>query len=183
MAFVDLTRNVLVLKVVLAGPPAVGKTTRLKQLGEIGTYADFGSKTLGSAQMASVSLPSEGSLRPVEIEVYEWHGPEKVDVRTKALFVGLDGVVYMADAREDRRVDTINQFGFLQDEAGKTRLMRLPGLLVLGRMDEGTLRLDHLEKKLRGPTWSERIEAPIDQKEPFFEAVKLFGEVMLARVL
>ena len=49
MAFVDLKRDVLVLKVVLAGPPAVGKTERLAQLGLEGRSATFSMTALGPA--------------------------------------------------------------------------------------------------------------------------------------
>jgi hypothetical protein len=184
VAFVDLKRNVLVLKVVLAGPPKVGKTERLQHIGEGERVQSFGSRTAGVVQMASLPLPSESTPRLVEIEVYEWHGPERADVRAKSLFTGLDGIIYVADAREDRLVDTVRQFEFLLDQAGKSRVVRLPGLLVLGRMDEGTLRLDPtIEKRVQGPTWSERVELPYTERDPFVEAVRLFGEVMLARVL
>lgn len=183
MAFVDLGRNVLILKVVLTGPPAVGKTERLEQLGLAGKSACFGSTVMGPTRMASVSLTSERDGRPVEVEVYEWHGPEKADVRTKGLFVGLDGLIYVADAREDRYVDTIKQLEFFVEQAGKSKVARLPGLLVLGQMDEGLLRLAKLAPELKGPTWANRLEAEIDDAEPFVEAVRLFGEVMLARSL
>lgn len=181
MAFVDLNRNVLVLKVVVAGPPAVGKTTRLEQIGRFQTY---GSRTSGKTNMATMALASEGTTRPVEIELYEWHGPERADVRAKALFTGLDGVVYIADAREDRFVDTANHFDFLIKEAGSSRLTRLPGLLILGQMDEGLLRLPGLSKRLqRGPTWTERLELAIEDDQPWLEAVRLFGEAMLTRMV
>lgn len=183
MAFVDLEKNQLVLKVVLAGPPASGKTERLHQIGAQGKLQSFGSRVIGEMHMAELPLAAEGSIRPVCIEVYEWHGPERIDVRGKALFTGLDGIIYVADARQDRYVDTTKQFEFLVDKAGKTRVQRLPGLLVLGHMDEGLLRLSAFEKGLEGPTWSERIEASVDDAAPFLEAVRLFGEVMLARAL
>lgn len=183
MAFVDLARDVLVLKVVLAGPPAVGKTERLEQLGLVGKSACFGSTVMGPTRMAALPLTSEREGRAVEVEVYEWHGPEKADVRTKGLFVGLDGIIYLADAREDRYVDTVKQLEFLVEQAGKTKVARLPGLLVLGQMDEGLLRLATLAPKLTGPTWASRLEASIDDEEAFVEAVRVFGEVMLARTL
>lgn len=180
LAFVDLARNTLVLKAILAGPPAVGKTSRLAQIGRVET---FGSATSGITQMAALPLASEATSRPVEIEVYEWHGPERADVRGKGLFTGLDGLIYVADARESRYVDTGRVFDFLLDEAGKTRIARLPSLLVLGRTDEGLLRLPHIEKRLKGATWSDRLEAKLEENERFLEAVRVFGEVMLARVI
>lgn len=183
MAIVDLKRDVLVLKVVLTGPPAVGKTERLEQLGQIGKSACFGNTALGPTRMAAVPLTSEREGRKVEVEVYEWHGPEKADVRTKGLFVGLDGLIYVADAREDRYVDTVRQLEFFVESAGKSKVQRLPGLLVLGQMDEGLLRLSSLRPKLPGPTWADQIEAPIDDADAFVEGVRVFGEVMLARVL
>jgi len=184
VAFVDLSRNRLVLKVVVAGPPAVGKTERLEQVGEIGRFAAFGTSVLGKSNMAVLPLEAAGTKRPVEIELYEWHGPERADVRAKSIFTGLDGLVYIADAREDRFVDTKKQLEFLVKEAGRSRLARLPGLLVLGMMDEGLLRVSSLEPKLDpGLTWSDRLEASIDDAGPFVEAVRVLGEVMLARVL
>ena len=183
MAFVDLKRNVLVLKVVLTGPPAVGKTERLEQLGQVGRSARFGSTAMGPTRMASLPLTSEREGRAVEVEVYEWHGPEKADVRAKGIYVGLDGLIYMADAREDRYVDTVRQLGFFIDQAGKSKVARLPGLLVLGQRDEGLLRLSTLAPKLSGLTWSDRFEGEIEDAEGFVEAVRVFGEVMLARTL
>jgi hypothetical protein len=183
MAFVDLAKNLLVLKVVIAGPPAVGKTTRLDQLGKEGRRLDFGSKMMAPTAMAVLPLASEATGRPVEIEVYEWHGPEKVDVRGKALWTGLDGLVYVCDAREGRYTDTAATFKFLLEEAGKSRIVRVPSLLVLGRIDEGLLRLKRYEADLQGPTWTDRIETTMEPAEPFVEGVRVLGEAMLARVL
>jgi hypothetical protein len=183
MVFVDLRRNKLILKVVLAGPPAVGKSERLAQLGAIGRRQRFGSSLTGETELAALPIDAEKEGRGVEIEVYEWHGPERADLRAKALFVGLDGIIYLADAREDRRVDTIRQFEFLVEKAGKSKVQRLSALLLLGHLDEGLLRLSSFEGKLQGPTWSERLELPIEDAEPFVEAVRLFGETMLARVV
>ena len=187
MAFVDLRRNVLVLKVVLAGPPAVGKTERLAQLGHEGRSATFSMTPLGPQRMAVLQTtaggPQTADQRPVEVEVYEWHGPEKADVRARGLFVGLDGLIYMADAREDRYVDSVNHFDFLLKTAGKSKIQRLPGLLVLGRMDEGLLRTPKFLKALAGPAWSAPLEAELDNGAAFLEAVGLLTEAMLARAL
>lgn len=183
VAFVDLARNILVLKVVLAGPPAVGKTERLDQIGRAGRRYGFGSSVMGPTEMAVLPIASESDGRPVEVEFYEWHGPERADVRAKGLFLGLDGLIYLADAREDRHVDTVRQFQFLVEQAGKAKLARLPALLVLGRMDEGLLRLPHFQQKLAGPTWSQKLDLPRTAEEPFLEALRLYAEVMLARAL
>jgi len=181
MAFVDLAKNRLVLKAVVAGPPAVGKTTRLAEAAPLST---FGSTVRGRTTMTTVRLDTRSSLRPVELELYEWHGPERADVRGKALFTGLDGVIYVADAREDRWIDTKNQFDFLVKEAGRTRLARLPGLLVVSRIDEGLLRAPRLEKDLAGgPTWSERAELGPGGSDRWLDTLKLFGELVLARVV
>jgi len=183
VAFVDLKRDRLILKVVLAGPSVVGKTERFEQIGRVGRQETFGSSVLGPTQFSVLSIEAEREGRPVEIEVYEWHGPEKADVRLKGLFVGVDGLIYIADAREDRRIDTLNQFRFLVQTAGKSKIQRLPAMLMLGQMDTGLLRLTHLETKLTGPTWSEKLELPVEQSEPFIEALRVYGEVMLARAL
>jgi hypothetical protein len=183
MAFVDLAKNKLVLKVVLAGPPQVGKTERLMQAASAGSSHRYGSKLSPETLVAFFPLAAEGSARPVELEIYEWHNQERVDVRGKAIFTGLDGVIYLADARQDRHVDTVGQFTYLVEQAGKTRLARLPGLLLLGRLDEGLLRLSSFEKVLVGPAWNERLELRLEERDRFLEALRLFGEVMLARVL
>jgi hypothetical protein len=184
VAFVDLPKNKLVLKVALVGPPAVGKTSRLEQLARHGGQRhDFGSRMMAATSMAVLPLASVASPRPVEVEVYEWHGPEKVDLRGKALWTGLDGLIYVPDARENRWVDSIATFKFLLDEAGKSRIVRVPSLLVLGRMDDGLLRLKRYEAELQGPTWTERVEASLEPAEPFVEGVRMLGEAMLARML
>lgn len=183
MAFVDLAKKRLVLKVLLSGPPAVGKTVRLDQVGGVGRRHNFGSGLMGPTQMAVLPLEVQREGRPVEIELYEWHGPEKADVRAKGIFVGVDGVVYLADAREDRYIDSVRQFQFLVEQMGKSKMARLPALLLMGRLDEGLLRLASFEGKLFGPTWSDKLEVPHDQPEPFLEALRVYGEVMLARAL
>ena len=183
MAVVDLARDVLVLKAVLAGPPAVGKSSRLDQLGALGRRERFGATPLGPTELAVLPLARSSEGRAVELELYEWHGPERADVRGRGLFVGLDGLVFMVDAREDRRVDTVRQLGFLADTAGKPKLARLPGLLALGRGDEGALRLADVAARLPGPAWVERVELGLEQAEPFVEAVRRLGEAMLARAL
>ena len=187
MAFVDLKRNVLVLKVVLAGPPAVGKTERLAQLGDEGRSATFSMTSLGPQRMAVFTTrtgdPGAGGERAIDVEVYEWHGPEKADVRAKGLFVGLDGLIYMVDAREDRFVDTVNHFEFLVKTAGKSKIQRLPGLMVLGQRDQGLLRTSRFTDKLKGPSWSAPLELPLTDADGFVEAVRLYTEAMLARTL
>jgi hypothetical protein len=183
VAFVDLKRDRLILKVVLTGPPAVGKTERLDQIGSVGRKQTFGSTVIGPTQMAVLPISAEREGRPVELEIYEWHGPEKADVRMRGLFVGIDGLIYIADARQDRHVDTVGQFQFLVQTAGKTKIQRLPAVMLLGQKDEGLLRLSSFEEKLQGPTWSEKLELSIEESEPFIEALRVYGEVMLARVL
>lgn len=181
MAFVDAKRKKLILKVVLAGPPCAGKSERLAQLAAAGRGHKFGSKIAGETEVAVLELKAEKDGRDVEIEVYEWHGHERADLRMKGMFVGLDGVIYMADAREDRHGDSVGTFDFLVEKAGKSKLLRLPGLLMLGNKDVGLLRLSSFDGKLYGPTWSEKLELNIEEAEPFVEAVRVFGEVMLVR--
>ncbi|MBK8011394.1 MAG: hypothetical protein IPK13_08590 [Deltaproteobacteria bacterium] len=183
MAFVDLKRNRLILKLVIAGPPEVGKSTRLQQVGECGSFHEFGTSSAGRSRMSRLSLEHLKDGRPAELELYEWHGPERADIRAKGLFVGLDGLVYMADAREDRFVDTCRTFTFLEDRAGRSKIARLPGLLALGRTDEGVMRLESFASKLSGPAWTQRVEAPIEEAAPFVDALRLYGEVVLARTL
>lgn len=186
MAFVDLARDRLVLKMLVAGPPAVGKSERLLQLGcSTGArrVVEFGRTPLGPQRMASFDLDASREGRPVEIEAYEWHGPERADVRGRGLFAGLDGLVYIADARAERQVDTVGQLRFLVRELGRSRIARLPSLLLLGRMDEGLARLSTFESDLTDLVWGQRLEAPIEDAERFIEAVRLLGESMLARLV
>lgn len=180
MAFVDLARNRLVLKVVLTGPPAVGKSTRLAQVGRLVT---FGSTPLGPQRMVTLPMEREEDGRPVEVELYEWHGPERADVRAKGLLVGLDGLVYLADAREDRWVDTERQLQFFIEQAGKSRMRRLPGMIAMGQSDEGLLTLAGVEKRLPGVTWSHRYAGPIEDASGFVDALRLYAEVVLSRML
>jgi hypothetical protein len=182
MAFVDLSRDTLVLKVLLAGPPASGKSERLTELGARGEgVRTFGSRLLAETTYTVVQLDSVSTRRAVELEIYEWHGPEKVDIRARSLFTGLDGLIYLADARADRLVDTQGTLAFLRETSGRTRLARIPALLVRARGDEGLLGLDALERKLDGVSWSLRFDGPLG--DPGFpDAVLLLGEAMLARV-
>lgn len=186
MAFIDLARDRLLLKALVAGPPAVGKSERLWQLGHAGgqrRVQEFGSTPIGPQRMASFALEVARQGRPVEVEAYEWHGPEKADVRGKGLFSGLDGLVYIADARAERQVDTVRQLEFLVRQLGRSRVNRVPSLLMLGRMDEGLARLSTLEPELVGISWGQRLEAPLEDTGEFLEAFQLLGESMLARMV
>jgi len=183
LAFVDLQRRHLVLKILLAGPPAVGKSTRLDQIGALGRREAFGRTPLGPQEMASMPLGAEREGRQVLLEVYEWHGPERADVRSRGIFVGLDGLIYIADAREDRKVDSERQLSFLVDTVGKSRMRRMPALLMLGQHDAGLLRLPAYGDALAGVQWSHRHDGPIDDADGFIEAVRLYGEVLLTRTV
>ena len=100
------------------------------------------------------------------------------------MFTGLDGVIYIADAREDRYVDTKKTYEYLMKEAGRTRLIRLPGLLLIGQKDEGLLRLASFKSTFaHGPTWSQKLDIDLEPGESFVESVRLFAEVMLSRVI
>lgn len=185
MAFVDLSRDRLVLKALVAGPPAVGKSERLWQLGHASgarRVQEFGQTPLGPQRMACFDLELEREGRPVELEAYEWHGPERADVRGKRLFAGLDGLIYIADARAERTVDTVRQLRFLSEEMGRSRLLRIPTLLMLGQADAGLARLSTLEPNLEPMTWGQRFEGPLEDVEGFLEAVRLLAESMLIRV-
>jgi hypothetical protein len=183
VAFVDLARERLVLKAVVAGPPAVGKTSRLLQVARVGRSETYGRTALGPQRMAVLPVEAEREGRAVEVELYEWHGLERADVRGKGIFVGLDGLVYIADARADRKVDSERQLEFLIDSVGRSRMRRLPGLLMLGQHDEGLLRLAAYEGTLTGVQWSHRYEGTIDDESGFLEALRLYGEVMLTRTV
>ena len=186
MTYVDLKAQRLVLKVLLAGPPSVGKSERLWQLGHAAgerRVLEFGRTPLGPQRMARLDLDVEGTGRPVSLEAYEWHGPERADVRGRGLFSGLDGLVYLADARTERQVDTTRQCEFLVSELGRSRARRLPALLVLGRKDEGGLRLEQLERRLPELAWTGRVEALIEETEDFLEGVRALGQAMLLRPL
>lgn len=183
MAHVDLQRNRLILKVVLTGPPAVGKTERLEQVGAAGRIQSFGSSVRGTTLMASIDIETEEGHRPVELEIYEWHGIEKADVRAKGLFVGLDGLIYLADARADRWVDTQRQLEYVIDTAGKSKVRRLPTLLLVGQQDEGELAPASVKERLTQVVWSDHFDGPIDDAEGFMQKLRLFAEVVLARSL
>ena len=183
---VDLARDRLVLKAIVAGPPAVGKSERLWQLGNIASpcrVLEFGRTPLGPQRMANLDLDVTREGRPVEIEFYEWHGPERADVRGKGLFAGLDGFIYIADARSDRRIDTIRQLEHLIDTVGRTKISRIPSVLLLGQIDEGDLVLSSIEPQLVSIAWGQKLECPLTDTSSFIEAIYLLGESMLARIV
>jgi GTPase SAR1 family protein len=184
MAFVDLAKDQLILKVVLAGPPAVGKSTRLEQLSKPEAIQSFGSHPAGKTQMATVFVEAPGTTRQVLVEIYEWHGHEKADVRRKTLFTGLDGLFFIVDAREDRYQDTKNTYEFLMKEAGRSRITRLPGLRLLGQKDQGLLRLRSFKSVFKiGPKWVQSLEENHDCADELTKAIPLFADAMLRRMV
>lgn len=184
MAFVDLDTQRLVLRAVLAGPPGVGKSERLWQLGHDDgekRLAEFGRTPLGPQRMAWIDLQTREGGRPVVLELYEWRGPERADARGKALARGLDALVYLCDARADRQRDNLRHLELLIDFFGRSRLIRTPNLLALAHMEEGMARLDSIETTLPELPWSDRIEVPLEDGPRFVEAVRLLGHAMLMR--
>lgn len=156
MAFVDPKLG-LVLKVLVAGPPASGKTSFIDSMGlHLAECKQF--------ELAQFPLgPQTGIVgrwktgRPCCLEVYEFHGHEHLDRRGQRLLVGLDGLIYLADSRPERWVDTYNQLNEIIRRLGRRTLQTRATLLVRGRPDVGLMTLPAIERELPYLAWTGRF--------------------------
>ncbi|MDJ0830448.1 MAG: GTPase domain-containing protein [Desulfobacterales bacterium] len=172
MAFVNLKKKEVQVKIVYYGPGRGGKTTNLEYI-----YKQFNHriqtemiaiKTHGDRTLFFDFLPFEmGQIKgyDIKIQLYTVPGQVKYNATRKLVLRGVDGVVFVADSMEVRREKNIDSLKNLQDNliAYKKNIDTLPIVLQYNKRDlaeQGVPLLpvevleEDLNKELQAPSFS-----------------------------
>ncbi len=172
MAFVNLKKKEVQVKIVYYGPGRGGKTTNLEYI-----YKQFNHriqtemiaiKTHGDRTLFFDFLPFEmGQIKgyDIKIQLYTVPGQVKYNATRKLVLRGVDGVVFVADSMEVRREKNIDSLKNLQDNliAYKKNIDTLPIVLQYNKRDlaeQGVPLLpvevleEDLNKELKAPSFS-----------------------------
>ncbi|MCU0557315.1 MAG: GTPase domain-containing protein [Desulfobacterales bacterium] len=179
MAFVNLKKKEVQVKVVYYGPGRGGKTTNLEYI-----YSKFNHriktemvaiKTHGDRTLFFDFLPFDiGKIKgyDVKIQLYTVPGQVKYNATRQLVLRGVDGVVFVADAMVVRKDKNIVALKNLQDNlaAHKKNIFTIPMVFQYNKMDLAAqgiplLSYDALERSLNAQL-----------KVPSFEASALTGK-------
>jgi small GTP-binding protein len=179
MAFVNLKKKEVQVKIVYYGPGRGGKTTNLEYI-----YNEFNDriktemiaiKTQGDRTLFFDFLPFEmGKIKgyDVKIQLYTVPGQVKYDATRRLVLRGVDGVVFVADSMKVRRKSNMLSVKNLQDNLAtyKKSIFKIPLVFQYNKRDlagDGIPLLSHetMEKDLNS-----RL------KVPSFEASALKGD-------
>ncbi|MCP4691116.1 MAG: GTPase domain-containing protein [Desulfobacterales bacterium] len=178
MAFVNLKKKEVQVKIVYYGPGRGGKTTNLEYIhrkynkrinSEMVTVKTHGDRTLFFD-----FLPFDiGQIKgySIRIQLYTVPGQVKYDATRRLVLRGVDGIVFVADSMAVRRDKNIISFKNLKDNLAtyKKSLDSTPHVLQCNKIDlaeQGIplLSLETIAKDLK-----------IDSKTPSFKASALMG--------
>ena len=179
MAFVNLKKKEVQVKIVYYGPGRGGKTTNLEYI-----YSKFNNriktemvaiKTHGDRTLFFDFLPFDiGKIKgyDVKIQLYTVPGQVKYDATRQLVLRGVDGIVFVADAMVVRKDKNIVSLKNLQNNlaAYKKNIFAIPMVLQYNKMDlaeQGIplLSFDVLERSLNAQL-----------KAPSFAASALTGK-------
>jgi small GTP-binding protein len=149
MAFVNLKRKEVQVKIVYYGPGRGGKTTNLEYI-----YDKFNNriqtemvtvKTHGDRTLFFDFLPFDiGTIKgyTVKIQLYTVPGQVKYDATRRLVLRGVDGVVFVADSMAVRREKNILSLKNLQDNLAtyKKKINEIPLVLQYNKIDLGRTR-------------------------------------------
>jgi hypothetical protein len=144
MAFVNLKTKMLQVKIVYYGPGRGGKTTNLEYI-----YRKFHQrihsemvtvKTHGDRTLFFDFLPFDiGVINgyQIKIQLYTVPGQVQYNATRQLVLRGVDGLVFVADAMADRRVNNIQSLKNLQENlAGyKKSLHTFPWVIQCNKLD------------------------------------------------
>ena len=144
MAFVNLKKKEVQVKIVYYGPGRGGKTTNLEYI-----YKQFNHriqtemiaiKTHGDRTLFFDFLPFEmGQIKgyDIKIQLYTVPGQVKYNATRKLVLRGVDGIVFVADSMEVRKEKNIDSLKNLQDNliAYKKNVDNLPIVMQYNKRD------------------------------------------------
>ncbi len=183
MAFVNLKKKEVQVKIVYYGPGRGGKTTNLEYI-----YKKFNEriktemvtvKTQGDRTLFFDFLPFEiGKIGgyDVKIQLYTVPGQVKYNATRRLVLRGVDGIVFVADSMAVRREKNILSVKNLKENlAGyKKNLLDIPVVIQYNKVDLSEQGISLLPKEV--------LEKDLNQelKAPSFEASALQGNNVVA---
>ena len=183
MAFVNLKKKEVQVKIVYYGPGRGGKTTNLEYI-----YKKFNEriktemvtvKTQGDRTLFFDFLPFEiGKIGgyDVKIQLYTVPGQVKYNATRRLVLRGVDGIVFVADSMAVRREKNILSVKNLKENlAGyKKNLLDIPVVIQYNKVDLTEQGISLLPKEV--------LEKDLNQelKAPSFEASALQGNNVVA---
>ena len=162
MAFINMRTNEVQVKIVYYGPGRGGKTSNLefinKKFRERIKSEMVSIKTHGDRTLFFDFLPFDiGKIKgyDIKIQMYTVPGQVKYNATRKLVLKGVDGLVFVADARTERRKHNLLSLKQLQENLAeyKKSIFKIPLVLQYNKMDlkdQGVplLSLETLEKDL-----------------------------------
>ncbi len=186
MAFVNLKKKEVQVKIVYYGPGRGGKTTNLEYIYK--TYNDriktemIAIKTQGDRTLFFDFLPFEmGKIKnyDVKIQLYTVPGQVKYDATRRLVLRGVDGVVFVADSMSVRRKNNMLSLKNLQDNLAtyKKSIFKIPLVLQYNKRDlhdEGIplLSCESMEKDLNSRLEVASMEASALNGQNVVETLK-----------
>ncbi len=178
MAFVNLKKKEVQVKIVYYGPGRGGKTTNLEYIhrkynkrinSEMVTVKTHGDRTLFFD-----FLPFDiGQIKgySIRIQLYTVPGQVKYDATRRLVLRGVDGIVFVADSMAVRRDKNIMSFKNLKDNLAtyKKNLETTPYVLQCNKIDLAEQGIPLLSMK------NIAEDLKIDGKAPAFRASALTG--------
>ena len=164
MAFVNLKKKEVQVKIVYYGPGRGGKTTNLEYI-----YSTFRSriktemvtiKTHGDRTLFFDFLPFDlGTIKGyhIKIQLYTVPGQVKYNATRRLVLRGVDGIVFVADSMVMRRESNGLSLKNLQENLGtyKKNIFKIPLVMQYNKIDLGEqgiplLSYEQLQKDLNG---------------------------------
>ena len=164
MAFVNLKKKEVQVKIVYYGPGRGGKTTNLEYI-----YSTFRSriktemvtiKTHGDRTLFFDFLPFDlGTIKGyhIKIQLYTVPGQVKYNATRRLVLRGVDGIVFVADSMVMRRESNGLSLKNLQENLGtyKKNIFKIPLVMQYNKIDLGEqgiplLSFEQLQKDLNG---------------------------------
>ena len=153
--------NKLVVKLVYYGPALSGKTTNLMRLhdmmdtvacGELMTFETKGDRTLFFDLLPLVVRVESGFS--VKVKLYTVPGQVAHDATRKAVLSRSDGVVFVADSRNNQAISNFESFDNLEKNAGRVGLdfENLPLVVQFNKRDLGDIVSEEAVRNRWAPT-------------------------------
>ena len=183
MAFVNLKKKEIQVKIVYYGPGRGGKTSNLEYI-----YGKFAKriktemvtvKTHGDRTLFFDFLPFDiGVINGyvVKIQLYTVPGQVKYNATRRLVLRGVDGIVFVADAMTMRREKNILALKNLQENLAeyKTNIFKIPLVMQYNKMDLKEQGIPLLSVKMLERDLNSQL------KKPSFPASALIGHNVVA---
>ena len=183
MAFVNLKKKEIQVKIVYYGPGRGGKTTNLEYI-----YSRFNEriktemvtiKTHGDRTLFFDFLPFDiGKIKgyDVKIQLYTVPGQVKYNATRRLVLRGVDGIVFVADSMAVRKEKNILSLKNLEENlsAYKKTLKQIPLVLQYNKRDLAEQGIPLLSREILESTLNQELKAPS------YEASALTGKNVVA---